>query len=61
MQNGVKAAVQKALATVTVVRYSPDGTPAKMPATAPAAATAGATALPAPPPPGPGTTPPASE
>ncbi len=61
VQNGVKAAVQKALATVTVVRYNPDGTPAKMPATAPAAATAGATALPAPPPPGPGTTPPASE
>ena len=68
IQQGVRQAVQQALKGVTVVRFNPDGTPAKTPPPGtPGAGGAmqgppgGATALPAPPPPGPGTTPPSSE
>ncbi len=61
IQQGVRNAVKSALVGVKVVRYNPDGTPAKAPPPAPPSASGGATTLPAPAPPGPGTTPPTSE
>ena len=61
IQQGVRQAVQRALKGVTVVRYNPDGTPAKSPPPGVPAGAGPTTALPAPTPPGPGTTPPSSE